>query len=212
MTTLAATAPTTAPLADPVLDRTRAAAGHTAPPPPLRRLPVPATEPRPALRVVRDEPDEGVPGQGVLVFERAHDPRDLSATRATHVEDDPDAAFAARRPTSAGDLPDPARGVAQFVQVAVEVAAGFRPAGQLVRWTSEEVFQRLQRRNRLAGRPEVRTRARAGHTQVRGVRVCLPRDGVVEASAVVWGRDRVRAVALRLEGWDGRWRVTALEL
>lgn len=199
LATLAAT-----PTADPVLDRTSTAAEQAVvqpvPAPPLRRLPVPATEPRPALRVVRDEPDEGVPGQGVLVFERAH------------AEDDPDAAFAARRPTSAGDLPDPARWVAQFVQVAVEVAAGFRPAGQLVRWTSDDVFQRLQRRNRLAGRPEMRTRARAGHTQVRGVRVCLPRDGVVEASAVVWGRDRVRAVALRLEGWDGRWRVTALEL
>ena len=32
------------------------------------------------------------------------------------------------------------------------------------------------------------------------------------SSAVVVGRGRVRAVALRLEGLDGRWRMTALEL
>jgi hypothetical protein len=35
---------------------------------------------------------------------------------------------------------------------------------------------------------------------------------VVEASAVVVARGRVQAVALRLEGQDGRWRMTALEL
>jgi len=165
--------------------------------PTLRRLPVPTAEPRPALSVVRDEPAAGVPGQGMLTFEPSADP----------VEQ-----FVARRPTQSCELPDPRRWVAQFVQVAAEVAAGFRPAGQLVRWTSEEVFRTLQRRNRLAGRPEVRSRARSGQVQVRAVRVCAPRDGVIEASAVVCGRDRVRAVALRLEGLDGRWRVTALEL
>ena len=47
---------------------------------------------------------------------------------------------------------------------------------------------------------------------VRGVRVCLPADGVAEASAVVIDADRVRAVAVRLEGLDGRWRATALEV
>jgi hypothetical protein len=33
---------------------------------------------------------------------------------------------------------------------------------------------------------------------------------VVEASAVVIGGTRARAVAVRLEGWDGRWRCTRL--
>jgi hypothetical protein len=47
---------------------------------------------------------------------------------------------------------------------------------------------------------------------VRSVRVCLPADGVAEASAVVVSRGRVLAVALRLEGLDGRWRMTALEV
>jgi hypothetical protein len=62
---------------------------------------------------------------------------------------------------------------------------------------------------------------------VRSVRVCEPADGVAEVSAVVVGleavaatkgrtgaagRRRCRAVALRLEGVDGRWMMTALTM
>ena len=47
---------------------------------------------------------------------------------------------------------------------------------------------------------------------VRAVLTCLPCNGVCEASAVVIDRGRVRALALRMEGLDGRWRVTALEI
>jgi len=38
--------------------------------------------------------------------------------------------------------------------------------------------------------------------------VCEPRDGVV----IVRGRARTRAVAIRLEGLDGRWRATAVNV
>jgi hypothetical protein len=47
---------------------------------------------------------------------------------------------------------------------------------------------------------------------VRGVRVCEPADGVAEASAVVVDGGRVRALAFRLVGLDGRWRVEALQI
>ena len=43
-------------------------------------------------------------------------------------------------------------------------------------------------------------------------RVCAPRDGVIEAVVVVHGRARTRAVALRLEGLDRRWRATAINV
>jgi hypothetical protein len=43
-------------------------------------------------------------------------------------------------------------------------------------------------------------------------RVFEPADGVAEASAVFRGGGNVRALAFRLEGLDGRWRITALEL
>ncbi|MFP5347666.1 MAG: Rv3235 family protein [Actinomycetes bacterium] len=47
---------------------------------------------------------------------------------------------------------------------------------------------------------------------VKKVRVCEPADGVVEGCGVVVQGDRVRAVAVRLEGMDGRWRATAVEV
>ncbi|TFD74103.1 hypothetical protein E3T54_14990 [Cryobacterium sp. Sr8] len=39
-----------------------------------------------------------------------------------------------------------------------------------------------------------------------------PRDGVVEAVVIVHSRVRVRAVALRLEGLDRRWRASAINV
>ena len=42
--------------------------------------------------------------------------------------------------------------------------------------------------------------------------LCEPRDGVVEAVVIVIGKARTRAVALRLEGFDTRWRATAINV
>ncbi|MBI4941915.1 MAG: 3-hydroxyacyl-CoA dehydrogenase [Actinobacteria bacterium] len=131
--------------------------------------------------------------------------------------DDEDGRPRTEQATATVDLPDPGRWAGQFVQAATEVAVGLRPAVQLVRWTTEDVYSRLARRG------EVATRARragrlgsaqgpAGRPRVRSVRTCEVRDGIVEASAVVGDAERTRAVALRLEGLDGRWRVTVLEL
>jgi hypothetical protein len=44
------------------------------------------------------------------------------------------------------------------------------------------------------------------------VRVCELGPAVAEACAVVATGARSRAVAVRLEGIDGRWRCTALEI
>jgi hypothetical protein len=45
---------------------------------------------------------------------------------------------------------------------------------------------------------------------VSSIHVFEPADGVVEATAVVTGGRRARAVAVRLEGWDNRWRCVRL--
>ena len=42
--------------------------------------------------------------------------------------------------------------------------------------------------------------------------MCEPVNGVAEAAVVLQHGSRVRAVALRLEGQDGKWRVTALQI
>jgi hypothetical protein len=155
----------------------------------LRLLPVPATEPRPALRLTRPREPAALPGQAALALEWSQPP--------------PAAAPAG--------LPDPRRWVARFVQAAVEVAAGYRPPGQVLRWVDEEVHETLSRRHRLATHSSRGPRPTA-RVRVRTIRVSSPRDAVVEASAVVADRGRIRAVAVRLEGRQGRWRVTALEL
>ncbi|MFC6714722.1 Rv3235 family protein [Branchiibius cervicis] len=41
---------------------------------------------------------------------------------------------------------------------------------------------------------------------------CEPADGVAEVCLVVQHEGRVRAVAARLSGVDGRWLVTALQI
>jgi hypothetical protein len=44
------------------------------------------------------------------------------------------------------------------------------------------------------------------------VHVCEPVDGVAEITAVARRAGRAHAVAARLEGIDGRWRCTALQI
>jgi len=172
----------------------------------LRRLPVPVAEPRPALRVVPDHhriADPGTPDLMVAPVVPLRAPREpASPSRPSHV-----GAEAPRR------VPPPAAAWArQFIQAALEAAAGRRPISQLVRWTGEDVFAMLNRRATLAARLDRGSLPAAGSCLVRSLRLCRPAASVVEASAVVVDRGRYRAVALRLEDADGRWRVTALEI
>ena len=50
--------------------------------------------------------------------------------------------------------------------------------------------------------------AKLAPPRIRRVHVCEPGDGIAEISAVVLLEGRVRALALRLEGTDGRWVVS----
>lgn len=111
-----------------------------------------------------------------------------------------------RLPTGSSALPDPRRWSARLAQGIVEALEGHRPMQQLVRWTDESVYTMLARRL-AAGRRGDRPRP-----IVRSVRICEPRDGVVEAGVVVGTGNRCRALALRLEGLGGRWCCTALEI
>jgi hypothetical protein len=71
------------------------------------------------------------------------------------------------------DLPDPAAWVTKMAQALVEVLSGARPAPQLIRWTTPEVYSEMARRNAASGRrPVVARRA-----LVRRVRICEPADG-----------------------------------
>ena len=112
-----------------------------------------------------------------------------------------------RPPTGAARLPDPHRWSARLAQGIVEVLHGHRPPQQLVRWTDESVYAVLARH--LAAR---RPSTGSSRPLVRSIRVCEPRDGVVEVSVVVHAGHRYRALAMRLEGLDGRWCCTVLDI
>ncbi|MFB9715086.1 Rv3235 family protein [Arthrobacter methylotrophus] len=110
------------------------------------------------------------------------------------------------------DLDQKIRTLARSIaQAAVEVLAGTRPVQQLSRSLDPRCLSALQHRAAL-------TRAHAGRSRihrspmVRSVHLCAVREGVYEASIVVWEEHRSRAVAMRLEGSNSAWKVTALEI
>lgn len=123
----------------------------------------------------------------------------------------------ARNPPQIRSLDGEVRGLARRIaQAAVEVLAGTRPAQQLSRSLEPACLSALQHRAALT-RAYAATAA-GGQSRlhrspmVRSVRVCAVNDGVYEASLVVSEELRSRAVAMRLEGREGAWRVTALEI
>lgn len=124
------------------------------------------------------------------------------------------AEYFAPQPTPADQLPDPAPLLRSLARGVLEAIAGVREVDQLARWFSEEAYRSVVTRANLAARARsARGVAPARPTFViRTLRVTHPRDGIVEAVVVVAGPGRTRAVAVRLEGLDRRWRATSLAI
>ncbi len=125
-----------------------------------------------------------------------------------------DEEFFGQQPTSTAALPDPAPLLENLTRCVVEILAGARELEQIARWVSDDVYRHLLKRivissraRQVTGRQPTRPVFSIGSTTV-----CEPRDGVVEAVVIVRGRARVRAVAIRLEGLDSRWRATAINV
>lgn len=188
----------------------RTAARPTDSVPALRRLPIPVVEPLAAQRSAswgrdrRDHRDTVAPTQGALALA-------FVASTPEYTQDYAETYFGPQ-PTSTACLPDVQQTCTQLVQAVVEVLSGVRPVSQLIRWMTPEVYNALQRRAALGARLGHHPTGAGRRAVVRRVHICAPADGVAEASAVVVDRGRVRAVAVRLEGLDGRWRATALEV
>ncbi|GAB4084131.1 hypothetical protein GCM10028784_07610 [Myceligenerans cantabricum] len=135
---------------------------------------------------------------------------------------DPDLARAAEvlsqideRPTPEPDpdLPDPTALVCRVARAAMEVLRGERPANQLARWTSTQVYDQLVARERLLnGAPRARRRPVSHRVGIRRVRLVRLGAASAEATVVLHDGERVRAAAVRLEGRRGTWKVTCLEL
>jgi hypothetical protein len=105
------------------------------------------------------------------------------------------------------DLPDVRAAGRRLVTTAVEALAGRRPLTQVQPLTTPGVFTALARGNR----PRWCTEGTAPLV-IGTVHVCEPVDGVAEVSAVARRAGRAHAVAARLEGIDGRWLCTALQI
>lgn len=101
-------------------------------------------------------------------------------------------------------LPEPGAWLVALLQAMREVATGDRPRHQLRRWVGGEVYEWLGRVSAARGTAPLGALC--------SVHVCQPASGVVEATALVADRGRVRAVALRLEAAHGSWRCSRLDI
>ncbi len=195
----------TAPLrsADTELDvRARVRAAPPLEPPYDDEATASGSDEAPRLRVVRGmaRPDElpfGPERASLRLAER-------------YLDDDEHDPLFGPQPTPRDELPDPREHGRRLVKAVLEVIARRRPLQQLLPWTNETVYEELTAWMYRTDR--VRTLRQSPPPALRSVRVSEPADGVAEITAVVFQETRVRAVALRLEGADGRWRCTLLRM
>ncbi|TKJ32088.1 Rv3235 family protein [Blastococcus sp. CCUG 61487] len=168
-------------------------------PRPLRLVRVTTPQPplldeRPPLRLV-------VPGVAVPRPAYRPGPRPRIAARPPGEDD------FGPTPSSRADLSPAGQAGRRVLTLALEAFSGRRPLGQLRPLTSPGVFAAL------AGGRRPRWCVEGTAPLLLGpVHVCEPVDGIAEISAVAHRAGLAHAVAARLEGVDGRWRCTALQV
>jgi hypothetical protein len=160
---------------------------------------------------VREPPfDDEVPAHGLSLVGPLDRPLpwrdDEPSPSRLRLSRSPDS-FAAR-PTGRAELPEAAAFARRFVIAVIETATGRRSAAQLSRYTSLGVQAGLSRDAGQLARLGTAFRPASVHS----VHLAEPADGVAEVAAIVRTGDRFRAVALRLEGLDGRWRCVRLQI
>lgn len=131
---------------------------------------------------------------------------DLSTPSRLRLAPVPDP-FAAQ-PTGRNALPDPGAHARRLVIGLIEAGTGRRPVSQLSRHLSPRVLTGLSRDAGRISRLGTASRPATVHS----LHVGEPADGVAEVVAVIRVGDRFRAIALRLEGLDGRWRCVRLQV
>ena len=132
-------------------------------------------------------------------------------SRASRSHGDDDDAFFGPQRTTASVLPDVAAWSHRFVQVLLETVEGRRGVTQVAKFVSPMLVADIERKSGIRARMAA-ARTAGQPVVVRSVRVCELDDGIAEVSAVVRRGARTLAVALRLEGIDGRWMCTALQM
>ncbi len=118
------------------------------------------------------------------------------------------------QPSSTSSLPDPRPLVENLTRCVIEILAGARELDQISRWVTDDVYRHLLKRVVISARARQAKGQRVSRPTftIGSITLCEPRDGAVEAVVIVRGRARTRAVAVRLEGLDARWRATAINV
>ncbi|MFG1743591.1 Rv3235 family protein [Micromonospora chalcea] len=183
-----------------------------APRPPVRLRPAPPLDPP----CVDEEPLWSPVGQLTLDLS---DPRRDAAARPAGRAPDPAPAWPRWTGTPASALasaaPEGTRAAHRFVRTFLEIVNGFRPPGQLrplcVPESAGPVAAELTRAARRV--TPVRRRTARPTLLLRRLRVCEPRAGAVEATAVFAGVGGTSwAVAIRLERRRGTWLCLVLDV
>jgi len=142
-----------------------------------------------------------------------HDDHEALPSKPIHAPYDGDEFFGAQPATRAA-LPNPEPLLENLTRCVIEILAGARDLEQIARWVDDDVYRHLLKRVVLSTRARQAKGqvARAPNFTIGSMSIYEPRDGVVEAVVIVIGKARTRAVALRLEGFDTRWRATAINV
>lgn len=122
-----------------------------------------------------------------------------------------------RQFTPTSQLPDPAVFATNLTRRTVEVISGLRDIIQIARWVNEDVYLSVQAETNSRARKRSLLPPGAQGLMVRDftvtrVKISEPREGIIEACLMVGSGLRMRAVALRLEGFDRRWRASSFSL
>lgn len=106
------------------------------------------------------------------------------------------------QPTSASELPELHQWTMKFAVSVLEIWAGRRQPAQLNSWCHRVIYKELVRKS--GSLKEI--------GRIRSIYQSEPLDGICESTITVRFGDRLRAMAVRFEGVDGRWLCTALSL
>lgn len=105
-------------------------------------------------------------------------------------------------PTSVSELPNGERWTQAYIISAIEILAGHRPIIQISRNTHRFIYNNLVKRaGSFSELPKIR---RIHRNQ--------PIEGVIELTATLAFKVRVRALVARFEGVDGKWLCTEFDL
>lgn len=105
-------------------------------------------------------------------------------------------------PSPLSDLPEIERWTLTFLIQVIEIMAGRRPLQQVARSTHRFTYNSLAKK--IGAVDEL--------PKIRSIHRNQPIEGVVELTAVLIFKKRVRALVARFEGVDRRWLCTELEL